>query len=107
MKRASSANKNQDFKRLKAKVGKRAPKKLSETDTKFKSAKVKVQSQTIANGAETTVSQHGDMVSSRGKHFSQLMSQLNHPAANARNSAVQGMKDVIKEGSGGLTESTA
>jgi len=96
MKRASSANKNQDFKRLKAKVGKRAPQRLNETDTKFKTAKVQVQSQSISNVAATTISQNGVMVSSRGKHFSQLMSQLNHPAANARSSAVQGMKDVVK-----------
>ena len=95
MKRASGANSNQgDFKRLKAKVGKRAPKRLNETDTKFKSATVQVQSQSISN--EKAVTQQGLLVSSRGINFSQLMAQLNHHAANARSSAVQGIKDVIK-----------
>ena len=95
MKRASGTNKKQvDFKRLKAKVGKRAPKRLNETDTKFKTATVQVQSQSISN--EKTAIQHGILVSSRGINFSQLMAQLNHHAANARSSAVQGIKDVIK-----------
>ncbi len=86
-----------DFKRLKAKVGKRAPQKLNATDTKFSTATINVQSQSVA--ADTSA-KHGSgsihsLTSTKGKHFSQLMAQLNHPAANARSSALQGMKDAI------------
>jgi len=87
-----------DFKRLKAKVGKRAPKQLNSTDTKFDTATVKVQSQNVTHeksdsklGLESLTA----LASSRGKHLSSLMMSLNHHAANARSSALQGMKDAI------------
>lgn len=96
MKRSSNAKKNQgDFKRLKAKVGKRAPKKLNETETKFKTATVQVQTQSISNEDIAKEAQNGSLISSRGKHITQLISQMNHHAAKARASAVQGLKDVI------------
>lgn len=83
-----------DFKRLKAKVGKRAPQRLNSTDTKFRTATVQVQSQSVTNAP---VSQkRGGLVSSRGKNFSQLMAGLNHPSSNARSSALGGMGDAIK-----------
>ena len=98
MKRASSSGKKSqagDFKRLKAKVGKRAPKQLNATDTKFRTATVQVQSQSISNEHGRADKGKQIMISSKGKHFTKLMGQLNHPAANARSSALQGMKDAI------------
>jgi pre-rRNA-processing protein IPI1 len=86
-----------DFKRLKAKVGKRAPKKLNETETKFKTATVQVQSQSIVNETvERNASLGGLAFSSSGKQFSHLTAQLNHHSAKARTSAAQGIRDVIK-----------
>jgi hypothetical protein len=86
-----------DFKRLKAKVGKRAPKKLSDTETKFKTASVQVQSQSIINeSVQRDASIEGLALSSSGKQFSQLVAQLNHHAAKARTSAAQGMRDIVK-----------
>lgn len=96
MKRANSNKKSHvpgDFKRLKAKVGKKAPQRLNTTETKFKTASVQVKSQNVTN--EPNSSKISTLVSSKGKHFSQLMATLNHPAANARSSALQGMKDAI------------
>mmetsp|Transcript_12283 Transcript_12283/g.23009 ORF Transcript_12283/g.23009 Transcript_12283/m.23009 type:complete len:1020 (+) Transcript_12283:131-3190(+) len=98
MKRAIGTKKTEgDFKRLKAKVGKRAPKKLSETETKFKTATVQVQTQSIVNEAvERDASPGGLALSSTGKQFSQLVAQLNHHAAKGRISAAQGIRDIIK-----------
>ena len=98
MKRAPNPNKApSDFKRLKAKVGKRAPQRLNATDTKFRTATVQVQSQSISKEHDTENAQQGLlMMSSKGKEISQLIAQMNHPAANARSSALQGMRDAIK-----------
>lgn len=98
MKRAIGNKKTEgDFKRLKAKVGKRAPKKLSETETKFKTATVQVQTQSIVNEVVERDASHGGLaLSSTGKQFSQLIAQLNHHAAKGRISAAQGIRDIIK-----------
>ena len=113
MKRAPSSGKKShvagDFKRLKAKVGKRAPQKLNSTETKFRTATVTVQTQSVSVSATAlssssnhhhhhhhpSSSSSSTLVSSRGKHLTQLIITLNHPAANARSSALQGMEDAI------------
>lgn len=89
-----------DFKRLKAKVGKRAPQKANVTDTKFKTASVQVKSQTI-NASAVNTDKNGetsrkDMVTSKGKHLSQLLAQLHHPSPSVRISSLHGMKDATK-----------
>ena len=88
-----------DFKRLKAKVGKRAPDKLNATDTKFQTATVKVQSQTISKHASTNSNIVDPksllLACNKGKHLSQMLAQLNHPAPAARLSALHGLKETI------------
>lgn len=99
MKRASAGNKksqNSDFKRLKAKVGKRAPKKLNDTDTKFNTATVKVKVQNVSYEPQGFDTNRMQMISSRGKHLSQLILSLNHPSASVRSSSLQGIKDAVK-----------
>jgi pre-rRNA-processing protein IPI1 len=99
MKRSSSASKksqNSDFKRLKAKVGKRAPKKLNDTDTKFNTATVKVKAQNVSYDSTNVDTKGMQMISSRGKHLSQLILSLNHPSASVRSSSLQGIKDAVK-----------
>ncbi len=97
-----------DFKRLKAKVGKRAPQKVNATETKFRTASIQVRSQNITRGDSKIDATKGDvdhnvkhsrsydMVSSKGKQLSQLLSQLNNTSSNARLSALQGIKDAAK-----------
>lgn len=99
MKRASIGTKksqNSDFKRLKAKVGKRAPKKLNDTDTKFNTATVKVKAQNVSYESLNVDTKGMQMISSRGKHLSQLILSLNHPSASVRSSSLQGIKDAVK-----------
>jgi hypothetical protein len=99
-----------DFKRLKAKVGKRAPLKANVTETKFETSAIKVKAQTIidtnAKSSDTNQkdaddksrinSNQGLMMTSKGKQLSQLLSQLNHPSANVRLSSLQGLKDAAQ-----------
>ncbi|GKY94632.1 hypothetical protein MPSEU_000428700 [Mayamaea pseudoterrestris] len=82
-----------DFKRVKAKVGKRAPKPANLTDTAFKSASVSVRRQTVA--ASTTPQTHDELLSSRGHSISELTLQLQHPAQAVRLSAAKGLKDLV------------
>lgn len=82
-----------DFKRRKAKVGKRAPQQLNLTDTSFKTAAVQVQGQSI----DTSKGGFGDAVlSSRGKSIPELTHQLHHPAGAVRVSAIRGLANVIQ-----------
>ena len=88
-----------DFKRLKAKVGKRAPQKANVTETKFKTASVQVKSQTINTTTDpdkNEVLDRKEIITSKGKHLSQLLAQLNHPSPSVRISSLQGMKDATK-----------
>ena len=88
-----------DFKRLKAKVGKRAPQKANVTETKFKTASVQVKSQTINATTDPDNDEalnRKEIITSKGKHLSQLLAQLNHPSPSVRISSLQGMKDATK-----------
>ncbi|MGV2389456.1 MAG UNVERIFIED_CONTAM: hypothetical protein LVR29_18035 [Microcystis novacekii LVE1205-3] len=82
-----------DFKRRKAKVGKRAPQQLNLTDTSFKTVAVQVQGQSI----DTSKGGVGDaLLSSRGKSIPELTHQLHHPAGTVRVSAIRGLANVIQ-----------
>ncbi len=102
-----------DFKRLKAKVGKRAPQKANVTETKFRTANVSVRTQTINESNRTNqnsnqgdtdsdsknndVNRMHEMVSSKGKMLFQLLGSLNtHPSPSVRISSLQGIKDATK-----------
>lgn len=80
-----------DFKRVKAKVGKRAPKPANVTDTSFRSSSLSVRSQAVDLSS-------GDgklLVSARGRSVHELTTQLHHPAAAVRTSAIRGLGSAV------------
>mmetsp|Transcript_5671 Transcript_5671/g.10324 ORF Transcript_5671/g.10324 Transcript_5671/m.10324 type:complete len:891 (-) Transcript_5671:322-2994(-) len=77
-----------DFKRIKAKVGKKAFKPANVTDTSFKAVAVQVKNQQAD-------SQNAKLLSERGHSIQQLATQLNHPAAAVRTSAIRGLANVV------------
>jgi hypothetical protein len=84
---------NPDFKRIKAKVGKRAPKAINETDTSFKSASINVKKQAVAAAQE--IHDNKTLITARGKTIQELTLQLQHPSPVARLSAAKGLKDLV------------
>jgi pre-rRNA-processing protein IPI1 len=77
-----------DFKRIKAKVGKKALKPANVTDTSFKAVAVQVKNQQAD-------SLNAKLLSERGHSIQQLATQLNHPAAAVRTSAIRGLANVV------------
>ena len=90
-----------DFKRVKAKVGKRALKPANETDTSFKTASVNVGKQNVSQNREKDAAADEEdeeileLYSSRGRSIEDLASHLRHPAAPVRTSAARGLKDAV------------
>ncbi len=79
-----------DFKKIKAKVGKRAPKQLNLTETSFRAASLSLREQAVQ------VEKHDDaLISSRGRSISELSTQLQHPARAVRISAAKGLRDIL------------
>ena len=111
-KRGTATNAGGDFKRLKAKVGKRAPKKLNATDTSFKTGSIRATSEKQAksladnivddkqiNSNNQVLEAVSDIVSTKvgGKTLQELIQQLvDHPSPSARKSALTGIRDVIQ-----------
>jgi hypothetical protein len=93
LKKKPSKNANPDFKRIKAKVGKRAPKAVNETDTAFKSASINVKKQAVA--AAQAIHDNKTLITARGKTIQELTLQLQHPSSVARLSAAKGLKDLV------------
>lgn len=87
-------NSKSDFKRIKAKVGKRAL-KTNDTDVSFQSASLYIAGQSIQNASKTVDA--SSVLSSRGKSLLELSAQLNHPATAMRASALKGMQDIAKK----------
>jgi hypothetical protein len=86
-----------DFKRIKAKVGKKAQ-RLNDTDVSFKATSLHVGGQSIQQSNETQNSTSSAvLVSSRGKFLNELVSiATSHPAAAARCSGLKGILDIVK-----------
>jgi hypothetical protein len=85
-----------DFKRLKAKVGKRALKPANETDTNFEVGKLIVGKQNVARESDKAeIEEAREIYSTRGRSIDDLASHLRHPAAAARISAAKGLKDAV------------
>ena len=104
-----------DFKRIKAKVGKRALKPANETDTSFRTASVTVGQQNVAQTQEQQEQQRRlvaagnrkedagsdeddeilELYSTRGRSIEDIVSHLRHPAPNVRMSAARGLKDAV------------
>jgi Rix1 complex component involved in 60S ribosome maturation len=84
-----------DFKHLKGKVGKRAVKPHTHTDTSFKSRKVSVAAQSIL-----TERVDGDASSARGQTLSSLQAQLRHYASATRKDALVGLRSLLSRNPG-------
>lgn len=86
-----------DFKRIKAKVGKKAQ-RLNDTDVSFKATSLHVGGQSIQQNNDTKNSTSSAvLVSSRGKLLNELVSiATSHPAAAARCSSLKGILDIVK-----------
>ncbi len=91
------SNTTSDFKRIKAKVGKKA-KRQNDTDVSFRSASLHL-GQSIEQDVESKKSGNPQLlVSSRGKSLYQLASTAStHPAAAARTSSLKGILDIVKK----------
>jgi pre-rRNA-processing protein IPI1 len=91
-KRKSGGQAQSDFKRIKAKVGKRTPRSANVTETSFKAASLHVAGQLIdrSQGPITILS------STRGNTMLDLSAQLGHPAAAVRLSAIKGLGDIAR-----------
>ena len=96
-KKRRSGGQQSDFKRLKAKVGKKAPKPQNLTDTSFKAASLHVAGQADAVERGDKDSSSGGLVSSRGRSLTELISQLGHPASAVRHSAMKGLENVASQ----------
>eukprot|EP00903_Cladosiphon_okamuranus_P007123 g6921.t1 len=79
-----------DFKRLKAKVGKRAPQAASHTDTSFKSKRVRVSAQSILHDLGDI-----DAVTARGQGVQELLVQLRHYSPASKRDALAGLKSIV------------
>eukprot|EP00977_Amphora_coffeiformis_P029772 scaffold42779_cov191-Amphora_coffeaeformis.AAC.8 len=79
-----------DFKRIKAKVGKRAPKPANYTDTSFQKASIHVASQ-----HQSTAEGSGDVRSSKGRSLTSLAQQLGHTTTSIRLSSAKGILDIV------------
>lgn len=89
-KRKNVGNLPADFKRVKARVGKKAEKASKTTETAFKAASLHLSDQSIDR-----LSLGSSLVSTRGKTLTELMSQLSHPAAAVRLSAMKGLWNLV------------
>jgi hypothetical protein len=102
--------KNADFKRIKAKVGKKAPKPANVTDTAFRAASLQTSSQTsFTNGGAPAANLSDDvsLYSARGRSLQSLASQLSHPAAAVRASAAKGLYDLVSGAAATATGATS
>ena len=92
--KTASSQSTSDFKRLKAKVGKRAPKAVNATETSFRTSSLHIQKQTVESNSFKKKKDIGNeeiytvedlqLISSRGKLLSTLLVQLNHPSPSMR-----------------------
>ncbi|KAG5180862.1 hypothetical protein JKP88DRAFT_349424 [Tribonema minus] len=90
LQKASKSKSTADFKHLKSKVGKKAAKPLSHTDTSFKSKKLFVAKQSILADKE-----EGEPTSARGHTLSELQIQLKHYATATKKDALLGLRSLL------------
>ena len=91
------SNGSTDFKRIKAKVGKKAQ-RTNDTDVSFQSASLHLGQSFQQDNNPKRSGNLQLLVSSRGKSLLQLFSTAStHPAAAARASSLKGILDIIKK----------
>mmetsp|Transcript_4676 Transcript_4676/g.9838 ORF Transcript_4676/g.9838 Transcript_4676/m.9838 type:complete len:970 (+) Transcript_4676:130-3039(+) len=79
-----------DFKRIKRKVGRRAPQKTSATDTSFKTRTVNVREQSLV------ANKGGVLVSSKNLSVLELLSKARHHNARVRKEALDGLLEIVE-----------
>ena len=84
----SNPSAGKDFKKLKAKVGKRVPNAASHTSTDFKSARVVLPDQSILEAKTGAVTK-------RNLSLQDLLSQLQHYSVPVRKGAYLGLKELF------------
>ena len=85
-----------DFKRIKAKVGKKA-KRQHDTDVSFRSASLHIGQSVEENDESDKKDNLQLLLSSRGKSLHHLLSTASkHPASSARVSSLKGVLDIVK-----------
>jgi hypothetical protein len=93
-----------DFKRIKAKVGKKAPKPASYTDTTFRKASLHVAN---SNNTPAAAVDDGDVRSSRGRSLTIIAQQLSHTTISIRQAAAKGLLDIVSSSSSSSSSSTS
>lgn len=87
-----------DFKKIKAKVGKRAPVKANVTDTSFSSTKLHVAHQTNAIGDTHKLDATSAATANWSTHqLAQWQRQLQHPTISVRTAAIQGLRHWVRK----------
>ena len=104
---ASTPKPPQDFKRLKAKVGKRAPNAINATDATFKSSQLRMTTQHSSTGLQspqiTTTTDASSVFSSvllpskSGKSLPTLLQTLRNPSSSIKSSALSQMHDIVTD----------
>ena len=85
-----------DFKRIKAKVGKKA-KRQHDTDVSFRAASLHIGQSVHENEEAGNKGSLQLLLSSRGNSLDHLLSTASkHPAASARVSSLRGVLDIVK-----------
>ncbi|GBG25148.1 Pre-rRNA-processing protein IPI1 [Hondaea fermentalgiana] len=79
-----------DFKRIKRKVGRRAPQRLNATDTSFKTKTVNVREQSLV------ADKGGVIVSSKNLTVVELLSKARHHNARVRRDALDGILEIVE-----------
>mmetsp|Transcript_14599 Transcript_14599/g.26179 ORF Transcript_14599/g.26179 Transcript_14599/m.26179 type:complete len:996 (-) Transcript_14599:142-3129(-) len=83
------SNANTDFKRVKRKVGRKAPQSSTDMDTSFKAKTVRVKEQSV-------VADKGDAIlSSRNLSINELLAKLKHHNGAVRKDAVEGLIEIV------------
>ncbi|CAM9760833.1 unnamed protein product, partial [Chrysoparadoxa australica] len=80
-----------DFKRLKAKVGKKAVKPLSHTNTSFKSRRVHIVEQSVL-----IEHKEGELLSGKGQSLTELRRSLEHYSFPVKKDALVGFKSIAQ-----------
>ena len=105
---SSGGSSRPDFKRIKKKVGRRAPKKLNDTDTTIRTKNIVVREQsvvtrdrgaagTFAEGAATDATDPSQIVSLRRRmSISEMLAQANHHKGSIRRDAIEELRDTVK-----------
>eukprot|EP00947_MAST-08B_sp_MAST-8B-sp1_P001019 g1019.t1 len=100
MKRKTKADKKMvgtegDFKRTKLKVGKGPVKQLNQTDTSFRSKRIKMPTQSNVSGPSAEDEAAGAALNQRQQGLAELLPKVGHYSASVRKDALWGLRDLF------------